>query len=290
MNGLKISGYISLLLVGVFFGISGPLARYLSPWANAYQAVALRFGIALLFAMITGFFAKRETKSKNDLKPLDTILFALSFPLSTIFFTLAIFNTKISLAIFSFYIANLVSSFILGKIFFKEKVDKKKSISLILILVSLGFFTNITSNFSIDLGFIYGLVSGILQTVTSIFQKRLAGINRLNLLKIQTFTGLIFAIIFMYFTNSLSLPILPINGIIIATIYGVLFLIISYLLLIGFQKTDINIGSILVSTELFFGPLFAYLIFRETLNSSEIIGSMLVILAVINLNIKKSKL
>ncbi len=55
----------------------------------------------------------------------------------------------------------------------------------------------------------------------------------------------------------------------------------------GFQKTDINIGSMLVSTELFFGPLFAYLMFRESLSTSEIIGSILVILAVINVNLKK---
>ncbi len=287
MKGLKISGYISLLLVGIFFGISGPLAKYLSSWTNAYQAVALRFGIALLFAMLTGFFTKSEAKSKSKLKLFDTSLFALSFPLSTIFFTLAVFNTKISLAIFSFYIANLVSSFILGRIFFKEKVDKQKTISLLLILISLGFFTNITSNFSIDLGFIYGLVSGILQTITSIFQKRLVGINRLSLVKIQTFTGLVFAIIFMYFTSSLSFPILPINGIVIATLYGLLFLIISYLLLIGFQKTDINIGSMLVSTELLFGPLFAYLMFKESLTTPEIVGSILVIIAVININRKK---
>lgn len=288
MNGLKISGYASLLMVGVFFGISGPLAKYLSPWTNAYQAVALRFGIALLFAIVTSFFTKTESKGKSNLKFIDTTLFAVSFPLSTIFFTLAVFNTKISLAIFSFYIANLVSSFIFGRIFFKEKVDKQKSISLVLILISLGFFTNITTNFNIDLGFVYGLISGILQTITSIFQKRLIGINRLSLVKIQTFTGLIFAMIFMYFTSSLNLPILPVEGIIAALIYGLLFLIISYLLLIGFQKTDINIGSMLVSTELFFGPVFAYLIFRETLNTSEIIGSILVIFAVINLNLKRS--
>lgn len=78
------------------------------------------------------------------------------------------------------------------------------------------------------------------------------------------------------------------DGIAIAFIYGLLFLIISYLLLIGFQKTDINIGSMLVSTELFFGPLFAYIIFRETLSVSEILGSLFVVVAVINLNLKKS--
>lgn len=282
------SGYVSLLLVGIFFGISGPLAKYLSPWANAYQAVALRFGIALLFAILATIFTKTGTKTKSNLKFFDTSLFAISFPLSTIFFTLSVFNTKISLAIFSFYIANLVSSFVLGKIFFKEQINKQKAISLVLILISLGFFTDIASNFSIDLGFMYGLISGVLQTVTSIFQKRLIGINRLNLVKIQTFTGLVFAIIFMYFTSSLNLPVLPIDGIIVATVYGLLFLIISYLLLIGFQKTDINIGSMLVSTELFFGPLFAFIIFKETLSISEIIGSIFVILAVINLNLKKS--
>ncbi len=281
----KSSGIISLLIVGIFFGISGPIAKYLSAWVNPYQAVALRFGIAFLFALIISLIKKSKPFGKVVAK--DLIIFSIIFPISVIFFTLAIFNTKVSLAIFSFYIANLVSSFVLGKMFLDEQVNKSKLISLILILVALSFFTNIFTGFTIDNGFVFGLISGVLQTITSIFQKKLNGLDRLNLVKIQTFTGLIFAIIFMSVTGTLSLPILTAQALVVSLAYGLLFLIISYLLLVGFQKTDINIGSMLVSTELFFGPLFAYLMFRESLSTSEIIGSILVILAVINVNLKK---
>jgi drug/metabolite transporter (DMT)-like permease len=88
-------------------------------------------------------------------------------------------------------------------------------------------------------------------------------------------------------TGTLWLPALTIQAMVVSLVYGLLFLIISYLLLVGFQKTDINIGSMLVSTELFFGPLFAYLMFKESLTTPEIIGSILVIIAVININRKK---
>ena len=285
MMNTKSSGVISLLLVGIFFGISGPIAKYLSAWINPYQAVALRFGIAFLFTLIISIFKK--SKSLGEVNKKDLLFFSIVFPVSVIFFTLAVFNTKVSLAIFSFYIANLLSSFAFGKLFLNEKVNQTKLISLTLIIIALTFFTNVFNGFSLDKGFIFGLISGVLQTVTSIFQKKLNGLDRLNLVKIQTLTGLIFAIIFMGVTGTLWLPALTIQAMVVSLVYGLLFLIISYLLLVGFQKTDINIGSMLVSTELFFGPLFAYLMFKESLTTPEIIGSILVIIAVININRKK---
>lgn len=283
----KSTGVISLLLVGIFFGISGPIAKYLSTWVNPYQAVAIRFGVAFLLAFIISLFSKLP-KAKTKVNITDIAVFSIVFPISVVFFTLAVFNTKVSLAIFSFYIANLVSSFVLGKMFLKEEINRTKLISLILIVIALSLFTNIFTGFIVDKGFVFGLISGVLQTITSISQKKLGGLDRLNLVKIQTLTGLVFAIIFMGVTGTLSIPTLTTSALIVGFAYGLLFLIISYLLLVGFQKVDINIGSMLVSTELFFGPLFAYLIFKETLSFTEVIGSILVILAVVNLNLKKS--
>jgi drug/metabolite transporter (DMT)-like permease len=53
----------------------------------------------------------------------------------------------------------------------------------------------------------------------------------------------------------------------------------------GFQNFNLNIGSIVVSSELIFGPIFALILLNENLTQNEIIGSILVIAAIIVSNI-----
>jgi drug/metabolite transporter (DMT)-like permease len=282
----KNSGALSLLIVGILYGLSGPLAKYLSEWLNPYQVVGLRFTIAFLLALAIFII----TKKKLNLKALDkktVILFALSFPISAIFFTLSVFFTKVSLAVFSFYISNLISSFILGKLIFKEKIDLHKSIALIFVGIALICFTNPLEGFTLSLGLLFGIISGILQTIASIFQKKIGeSTDRFGLVMIQTGAGVLTALIAMTATNTLLLPALPLTAIFISILFGVMFLAISYLMLIGFQKTNLNVGSLLVSTELFFGPLFAFLMFQETLTSLELFGGALTIVAIIIVNLK----
>ncbi len=53
----------------------------------------------------------------------------------------------------------------------------------------------------------------------------------------------------------------------------------------GFQNFNLNLGSIVVSSELIFGPLFAVLILGEGLTTWEIVGGILVIAAIVISNI-----
>ena len=283
------AGPLSLLTVGILFGLSGSLAKYLGTWLNAYQTVAVRFFVACLLGILFLIL----TKKKFDISKVNKMklgLFAISFPAQAIFFTLSVFYTKIALAVFAFYIANLLSSFLLGNIFFKEKIDSKKSLALVLIVGSLLCLTNPFQNFHLSIGFLFGLTAGVLQTFASIFQRTIGkGTDRLTLVIIQTFTGVVMAVLAMILTNTLIIPSISLLGILVSVFFGAVFLVIAYLSLIGFQKTNLNVGSMLVSTELFFGPLFAFVIFHESLGTLELLGGFLTIAAVIlvNSNLRK---
>lgn len=122
-------GAASLLTIGVLFGLSGVIAKYLSNWLNPYQVVEYRFAIAFFVAVFI-LLITRQKLSFSKIDPKALFYFALTFPVSVIFFTLSIFNTSVSLAVFSFYISTLVSSFIVGKIFFGEPVTKNKKVAL----------------------------------------------------------------------------------------------------------------------------------------------------------------
>jgi drug/metabolite transporter (DMT)-like permease len=282
-------GAVSLLTVGILFGLSGVFAKYLATWMNAYQTVFIRFIISFALGIII-LVAKRQQFNIAKVDKTKLALFAISFPGQAIFFTLSVFYTKVALAVFSFYIANLVSSFILGALLFKEKIDTKKGIALILIFGSLICFTKPFNGFVLDIGFIFGLIAGVIQTVASIFQKTIGDkTDRLSLIIIQTFTGAVIAFIAMIFTNTVSFSSLQLSGLVVAIIFGGVFLAISYLMLIGFQRTNLNVGTLLISSELFFGPLFAYFAFGQSLGTLEIFGGILTIAAVVLVNSNFSK-
>lgn len=277
-------GVASLLTVGVLFGLSGVIAKYLSGWLNPYQVVEYRFAIAFFIATFVLLVTKQKLSfSKIDPKAL--VFFALTFPVSVIFFTLAIFNTTVSLAVFSFYISTLVSSFVVGKIFFGEQITKNKKIALFFILLAVIAFTDPFKNFNLQIGFVYGIISGIFQTIASSYQKTLGkSTNRISLLFIQTLTGIIVASSALIYTSNPILVALPTTALLISFVFGAIFLAISYLFLVGFKYTNLNTGSILVSSELFFGPFFAYTLLSEKLGVTELIGGLLIAISIIFAN------
>lgn len=277
----KYTGPGSLLLIGVLFGISGVIAKYLSQWLNPYQVVEYRFSIAFVCALAVLFLSRQKFSLKGvDLKTL--VLFALTFPISVIFFTLAIFNTTVSMAVFSFYIATLVGSFVVGKLYFNEEVTSNKKIALIFILLAVVAFTNPFKDFQIQLGFLFGIVSGLFQTIASSFQKIVSkSTNRISLLLIQTLAGISMSAIVLTITDKPLLIALPTNVLLIAMFFGIIFLAISHLFLVGFKDTNLNVGSILVSSELFFGPFFAFLLLSEGMSGLELLGGVFTAIAVI---------
>ena len=270
-----------MLLVGILFGLSGVMAKYLSDSLNPYQVVEYRFAIALLAALaIVAVLRKKIQFGDHDKKTLAA--FAISFPISVILFTLAIFNTSVALAVFSFYIATLVSSFVLGRLFFGERIHIYKHIAFGLVLLAIFVFTDPFGTSTLGVGFLLGLLSGVVQGVASSFQKKLSGAtDRLSLLVFQTVSGMaLAAVVLLVIQEPLVVSLTGFEWL-VAALFGVSMLAISYLFLVGFKYTNLNTGSILVSSELLFGPLFALLLLGEGLGTHIVIGGILIGVATI---------
>lgn len=241
-------GSLSLLLVGILYGLSGVIAKYLSAWLNPYQVIEARFAVAWIIAIFILILSQKKIGlRKTNLKSL--IPFAIAFPISAIFFTLSVFHTTVSVAVFSFYIANLVASFILGRFVFNERVTRNKKLALVSIVLAVIALTNPFDNFSLQLGFLFGLLSGTIQAIASTFQKIVSQTtNRLGLVIIQTFTGIVISAAILLVTNQPLLFFLPPIPLLVVIGFGAIFLAISYLFLIGFKYINLNTGSILVSS------------------------------------------
>lgn len=270
-----------MLLVGILFGLSGVIAKYFSDTLNAYQVVEYRFAIALVAVLVIVAIMRKSIHFGNhDKKTL--LAYAVSFPISVVLFTLAIFNTSVALAVFSFYIATLVSSFILGRIFFGERIHIYKQIALGIVLVAVYVFTDPLGTSSLGVGFLLGIAAGVVQGIASSFQKKLSSsTDKLSLLVIQTVSGMILAILVLFVIQQPLFVSLSGFEWFIAVIFGVSMLAIIYLFLVGFKYTNLNTGSIIVSSELLFGPLFALLLLGEKLGTHIIVGGILIAIATI---------
>jgi drug/metabolite transporter (DMT)-like permease len=60
---------------------------------------------------------------------------------------------------------------------------------------------------------------------------------------------------------------------------------VSFLTLIGFQNFDLNLGTIIISSELIFAPIFAALAFHEYPSANEIFGGLFIALSIILSNL-----
>lgn len=276
----KTIGNTSLLSVGFLFGLSAVIAKFLSGSMTAYQVVGWRFLIALLF-LIPLFVWYRKGISIKRKYLIDTIVFVLAFTASVLLFTLAIFYSTVSMAVFSFYAATLVFSFVIGYFSFGEKVDIYKWVAIALVIAAVVLLTRPLKGSVLEMGLLFGLVSGLLQAITSKYQKKLSKTcDKMSLLFVQTLGGSLAAFAVVFFLGQKLVPKLDIFTIGVLVSFGFFFLLISYLFLVGFKYANLNTGSILVSSELIFAPLLALALLSEGLDNYTLIGGILMIFAV----------
>lgn len=276
-------GAFALLLAGFMYALQAIFPKYLSSFLGPYETITLRFLVAfIIVGMIVIITKKKISFNYSNTHKKNLVVYALAFPVSAVLFTLAVFYTKVSLAIFSFYIANVVSSFIVGYLFLGERFTVNRTVALVLSLLALVCFTNPFVGFSVDIGFLIGLFSGIVQTVAVINQKKVSVGSATNLVVFQTAVSTIVGILIILVTkSSIHITNLPPLGILISVLYGASFAAVSYLMVYGFRNAKLSIGTVMVSSELFFGPLLAFFIFAEHLSVLQLLGGFFTILAIV---------
>lgn len=149
----KVIGLLSLTLAALMLGSFGIWVRILNLDLTVYQQVFFRNSIALVVSLFLLVVVKRNINMKNINKKF-LFIYSVAFPVSVIFFTVSVLLTKIALTLFSLYVGSIIASFLIGYIFFDEKITFNKTISIILVFIGLGFLTFPISENSINLGII----------------------------------------------------------------------------------------------------------------------------------------
>lgn len=264
----------ALLAAAVIYASFGLLIRILSDMYGDFAQVTARFLLAAAILLIIRAVTKKAlnlTKSQF----FTASLVGITFSALIMLFTLGIMTEKIATVIFVFYAASIVSALFFGSAFFKER--NKSAIAVTLAL--LGFFAFSGISLAISFGIIAGVLSGVLDGLTNSLRKFLKGSDTQSVLQVQFISGTLFAGIVMLFMSEPIIKEVSLLPVLVTILFAVLQIKLNELLYYGFQRVDVNIATIILSSEVVFASLIGYFFFAEILSTTEIIGGALILAA-----------
>ena len=280
----KSLGFLTLLASALIYGSFGIWIRLLSRELTIYQQIVLRNVAAFIITLLIIILTRRLIFDFRKTRKVGLIIYTLAVPLQVIFYNISMLETKIALGTFAYYSGTIIFSIIFGIIFFRERLNFVRVVSGLLALIGLFFFVNPISLLSSGLGVAAGFVSGIFDAVGNSCRKEFSGkVDKVFLILLTTLGGILISGLMLFglrqdaaFIRHISLPILSVG-----LFFGFLLVVVNYLLLIGFQRFELGMGTVVLSLELFFASLFGLFIFQEIITAREMIGGGFILLAII---------
>lgn len=287
---LKNKGFISLLLAAFVLGTFGVWIRQLDKVFTSEAQVVARSLAASLIILLIIFYKKIKIKVPKEYR-LNLLGFSIVFPISILCFTYSAVNIKVSNALFMLYVGSLVASFLWGKFVFSETFNRKKLLSLILLLAGLIIFVYPFSATTLSTGVLVGICAGLLEGSAHAFRKKLKDLKREIIVLFQSISGLSVGLLIFSFSgdNFTKSSITPVS-IMVAILFGFLLVAIGYLLAFGFSHFDVNVGSVVLATELFFALIINYIFLKESPTTNELIGGTIIFIASIATSIDLNKI
>jgi drug/metabolite transporter (DMT)-like permease len=284
-NNLK--GTIAILILTALYGSYGVFNRLIGQEFGTFSQHLVRNGLVIIFSLFSLVVFKQTFKKikKKDLKWILLWLLTGSWVMIALF--LAFNYLLISTVYFLFYSTMIISGVACGKIFFKEKLDYVKIISIIFSILGLTSIYSLVVNPE-DLPYVLlslgaGVALGFWNTISKKFS---SNYPELQLVfwdaSFSTLVGLIGLIL-----TSEALPAVGLtSGWLWITVYAIVQIFTVGLLVFGFKHLEAQVGSVMMPIEIVFASLFSYLIFGESLSTGSIIGGALIAAAAFLPNIK----
>jgi len=286
-HGTDYKGFSILLIGGLLYSLYGVFSRVIGSSIPQFFQISSR--ALIILGLLFFFIAITKTKlikiRKEDWKW--GLLIAGTSGLLLPLFYIAINKLAIGTTLFSFYATSTVVSYTLGKILFKEKLNKIKIVSFFIALIGLLFLYIDTIKLGnlqfLALAAISGALFGLnINSVKKInntyptFQVNL--FNWSGALIINTIISVVLSEHANFAIN--TLPWIANIGLSICSLGA------SFSVIYGFKFIEMQKGSIILLSELVFGVLLGLFLYREVPSSTAVVGSLLVFVALLLPNLK----
>ncbi|MFH0875155.1 MAG: DMT family transporter [archaeon] len=282
---MKFKEEIYIILANVIFAFMGVFTRLINNDLLPITQVAYRLTIA---AVIFFFFYSLKGTSflkitKKEL-PLLFIAGFLGYGLMVVFAVYSLITTTYGNAL-TFLQLSSVFVIILGAVFLREKISRNAIFACIL------SFAGIIVAFRPDLGNInygifFAIISALFYSFYFIIIRKLKEIDiKTRLFYTTLFAGVFLLPVALVFEKKLSFSF-GLDTLIYLIIMALMNIAGYYLMNLGIKKVEANIAGILTVVQTLGGIIIGVLLYNEPMAAFEIVGSGLIILSIIILNLR----
>ncbi len=285
-------GYILTLIAAIFWGTQGIATSLIqSLGASSIQAVFLRHGTCVVALWVFYLIKKPEifkVKAK-DFIFLGCIGFFSLF-LTALFHTMAIAEIGVSLAA-TLYYSSVAFVLILSAIFLKEKVTLKKVVCITVIVAGCAIANELFSSLAslASIGVLYGLLTGFFYGLYSVLLK--FGLRKLSSETICFYGFAISALCAFPFCEPARLIEIIQNDftVVFVMLYlGVFTGAVAYIAYgKGMQYIESSHAAVITTLDLPVSIVLSGVILNETISPNLFVGSVIIVLTVIYLNLPK---
>lgn len=276
-------GEIGLLLVAVIWGTGFVAGAVSLETLTPYQVMAIRFIIA---ACIMSVLFMKHFRALNRSAVGAGIVLGVFLFLAFMLQTVGLQYTTPSKNAFLTAVNVVIVPFI-GYVLYRRRLDKYGLIGAFLAIIGVGILS-VEIKLSLNIGDGLTLLCAVCFAFHIFFTCEYVKKHPpIGLTIVQMITASVLSLLVVLFKGEAHHVNLDITGLLAATYLGVFSTTLAFLLQTIAQKyTTETKAAIILSTEALFGTLFSVLILHEVLTTRMMIGSILILMAIITAETK----
>lgn len=277
ISASHIRGLVSLTLAAMTYGLFAIISRSVGYSLPLFYQNWTRCLVATLL-LVYGF-RTWPTVHRTDWPWI--IFRSLAGIVSFILFFISVQILPVGLTYFIFYGGSTIGGYLLGRFMFAEKTTRLRLISLTLALTGLAFIYGVSIHTNAPFYLLLSMLSGTGFAFWNAISKKLDRYSAIQL----TFWDNAIATILYIIASLIMRESWPITDTSMAQILsltlGVFFVVTGLLVVYGFRKVDVQIGSLIMLTEILFAIIYAFFFFGELPAPSASVGGALILIAMI---------
>lgn len=275
------SGVISLILSAAIYGSFGLLIQWMGAEMSVVNQIVFRYSLALVVILALFAVIKPKIVVPRSSWPMLIVLAGLMQG-SIWSFTQGAVLTSISSLLGSFYIGSIATSSFLGNLVFKDRVEIKSWIGTLFAVA--GLYALVHENTNVT-GVIFGLIAGMAESMTQAIRKYLSDVSPGGILLTSVLGVLLYSLLVsIYSDNQLQAPILM-GTWVAGSFFAVLLVIVNLAVTYGFRRVSMNVGSIIMSSELLFGMVMSALLLSVRPSINEMVAAISIMVSIIIQNV-----
>lgn len=276
---------IAILLASFLYGLQGIFMRLIGIDFGVFYPFAVR-GLIISTIFLVFLYLKQGFKK---IAPSDCKWFGL-MPVFGILTFITIFiafgHLNIGTVLFIHFATFAVSGFLLGYIVFQERLNLAKVTSLVLSLTGLSLIFSISFSQNELLYFAFAFISGLGNIGWYLSSKKISSkYPSSQILAIDSVVVFVLCLVFAVLRQeNLSIPNFSIQWVSVLGLTATSFF--AFILTVyGFRILQAQIATLILLLEVIFGPILAWIFFKEVLAPLALLGGFLIFIGVILPNI-----